>query len=113
MKKSPFVHKVILSGTYFNLFYCQCIIYYHRSLKCRNCLERWLDDAKFDESLKNPIKSKEVRIKANEHFKRDQLELCYKLYTKAAQLAPCKSMELAISFSNRSAMYWRWNKFHV
>lgn len=80
---------------------------------CRDCLERWLDDTHFNESLKNPTKSKEIRLKANEHFVKDRLELCYKLYTKAAQLAPCKSMELAIAYSNRSAMYWRWNKYHV
>jgi len=76
-------------------------------------LERWLDDAKFNKSLKNIGKSKEVRLKANEEFKKDQLELCCKLYTKAAQFAPCKSIELALALSNRSAMYMRLNKFQV
>lgn len=76
-------------------------------------MERWLDDANFNESLKNTGKSKEIRLKANEKFKKNRLELCCKLYTKAAQFAPCNSVELALAFSNRSAMYMRLKKFQV
>ncbi|XP_015369170.1 PREDICTED: uncharacterized protein LOC107165455 [Diuraphis noxia] len=77
----------------------------------RNCLEKWLDDPKFNDSLKNSTKSKEIRLLANEEFKMNRLELCCKLYTKAAQFAPFKSIESALAFSNRSAMYLRLNKY--
>jgi len=39
--------------------------------------------------------------------------MCYKLYTKAAQFAPHKSLEYALAFSNRSAVYLKLNKFQV
>lgn len=77
----------------------------------RSCLEKWLDDSKFNESLKNSTRSKETRLAANEEFKMNRLELCCKLYTKAAQFAPYKSIESALAFSNRSAMYLRLNKY--
>ncbi|CAH1725534.1 SET and MYND domain-containing protein 4-like [Aphis gossypii] len=77
----------------------------------RSCLEKWLDDSKFNESLKNSTRSKETRLAANEEFKMNRLELCCKLYTKAAQFAPDKSIESALAFSNRSAMYLRLNKY--
>lgn len=81
---------------------------YHRSF-----LEKWLDEPKFNASLKNSTKSKETRLAANEEFKMNRLELCCKLYTKAAQFAPYKSIELALAFSNRSAVYLRLNKYQV
>lgn len=84
----------------------QCL--YHRS-----CLEKWLDDPKFNDSLKNTTRSKEIRLAANEEFKMNRLELCCKLYTKAAQFAPYKSIESALAFSNRSAIYLRLNKYQV
>lgn len=76
-------------------------------------MERWLDSPEFNDSLKSPVKSRETRLKANEEFKKDQLKLCCKLYTKAAQFAPRQSVELALAFSNRSAMYMRLNEFQV
>lgn len=76
-------------------------------------MEQWLDDAKFNNSLKNSVKSKETRLKANEEFKNGRFQLCYKLYTKAAQFAPYMSLEFALAFSNRSAMYMRLNQFKV
>lgn len=76
-------------------------------------MERWLDSPEFNVSLKNPVKSKDTRLKANEEFKKDQLKLCCKLYTKAAQFAPHQSTELALAFSNRSAVYMRLNEFKV
>jgi len=76
-------------------------------------LEKWLDDPKFNDSLKNSTKSKNTRLVANEEFKMNRLELCCKLYTKAAQFAPYKSIESALAFSNRSAMYLRLNKYQV
>ncbi|KAL4132470.1 hypothetical protein QTP88_009613 [Uroleucon formosanum] len=77
----------------------------------RSCLEKWLDDPKFNDSLKNATKSKEIRLAANEEFKMNRLELCCKLYTKAAQFAPYKSIESILAFSNRSAIYLRLNKY--
>lgn len=76
-------------------------------------MERWLDSPEFNDSLKSPAKSRETRLKANEEFKKNQLQLCCKLYTKAAQFAPHQSIELALAFSNRSAMYMRLNEFQV
>ncbi|XP_060860952.1 SET and MYND domain-containing protein 4-like isoform X1 [Metopolophium dirhodum] len=77
----------------------------------RSFLEKWLDEPKFNDSLKNSTKSKETRLAANEEFKMNRLELCCKLYTKAAQFAPYKSIELTLAFSNRSAVYLRLNKY--
>lgn len=79
----------------------------------RSFLEKWLDNPKFNDSLKNSIKSKETRLAANEEFKMNRLELCCKLYTKSAQFAPYKSIESALAFSNRSAIYLRLNKYQV
>jgi len=102
-----FFTTVVLQDQHIIFTVCdQCL--YHRS-----CLEKWLDDPKFNDSLKNSNKSKETRLAANEEFKMNRLELCCKLYTKAAQFAPYKSIESALAFSNRSAIYLRLNKYQV
>lgn len=76
-------------------------------------MEKWLDNDNFNISLKDSTKSKETRLEANDEFQKDQLESCFKLYTKAAQFAPYKSIELALAFSNRSAVYMRLKKYEV
>lgn len=83
-------------------------LYYSRALI------GWLNSPGFNDSLKNSVKSKETRMEANEKFKKnDHLKLCCKLYTQAAQLAPSKSLEMALSLSNRSAVYFRLKEFQV
>lgn len=77
------------------------------------CLKRWLDSHEFDVSLKCSAKSEKTRLDANEEFRKDRLDLCCKLYTKSAQLAPHKSLESALAFSNRSVVYMKLNKFEV
>lgn len=79
----------------------------------RRCLDQWLDSPEFNDSLKNSIKSNEIRMKANEEFKNNRLEFCYKLYTQAAQLALHDSFELALALSNRSAVCMKFNEFQV
>jgi hypothetical protein len=76
-------------------------------------LGRWLDSPEFDISLKSSAKSEKTRLDANEEFKKNRLDLCCKLYTKAAQFAPHQSLELALSFSNRSVVYMKLKKFEV
>lgn len=76
-------------------------------------MQRWLDSVEFKDSLKCSIKSQKTRLEANEKFKSDRLAECCKLYTKAAQFAPHKSLESALAFSNRSAVYMKLNMFQV
>ncbi|VVC39982.1 Tetratricopeptide repeat,Zinc finger, MYND-type,Tetratricopeptide-like helical domain,SET domain [Cinara cedri] len=77
----------------------------------RNCLEQWLASDEFNDSLKNTEKSKFIRFKANREFEKDYLEKCCKLYTKAAQYALYNSMEYALAFSNRSAVYMKLKRY--
>lgn len=79
----------------------------------RNCLEQWLISDEFNDSLKNSEKSKVTRLRANEKFKNNCLEECCKLYTKAAQYALYNSMDFALAFSNRSAVYMRLKRHQV
>lgn len=76
-------------------------------------MERWLNSDGFNDSLKDSEKSKITRLSANEKFKKDRLVECYNFYTKAAQYALYNSIEYALAFSNRSAVYMRQKKYQV
>ncbi|XP_050540761.1 SET and MYND domain-containing protein 4-like isoform X2 [Daktulosphaira vitifoliae] len=78
----------------------------------RNCLERWLDSPEFNNSLKNNDTSIQLRLKANEEFKKEKWVLCYKLYLQAAKFALSDSLELALAFSNRSAVCLKLKNYH-
>lgn len=97
------------------LMTCSRFLCYWYCINCcfRECLEQWLDSAEFNDSLKSSVKSQKTRLEANGEFKKDRLKVCCKLYTKAAQFAPHKSLESALAFSNRSAIYMRLDKYQV